>query len=54
VAGSFELFQPSCDLIRTKLLEKAGYLQADEFPIKVQDRDKKEICLEDLFGFTEI
>jgi transposase len=42
VAKSSELLLPFYDLFKPKFLENADYHQADECPIKAQDRDKKK------------
>ena len=42
VAKTAILLQPLYDSFKEKFLEDADYIQADESPIKVQDRDKKK------------
>ena len=42
VSKASELLQPLYDTFKEKFLEDADYIQADESPIKVQDREKKK------------
>lgn len=42
VRKASELLQPLYDTFKEKFLKGAAYIQADESPIKVQDRDKKK------------
>ena len=42
VAKTATLLEPLYDSFKEKFLENADYIQADESPIKVQDRDKKK------------
>ncbi len=42
VCKTAELFQPLYDVFKNAFLEDADYIQADESPIKVQDKNKKK------------